>query len=262
MEDSSPVPIRKQVGASAHHLPAPSTYCSKEPNPSFPSALPSSRVPLQSSVQIQRMLHYQAQLANSLSSLMKTPAISLTSAQKRRIRRRKRLLASAPDQSREMAPAPDQSRCSQWGLLFQCPARRGILFPRQTQRGLLFLRVVQGGPQIPSPALFRLLHLRRSHLALLSPLILSSSPSPPPERPPVSAPPEPILACRSLIPPRRPILHGLPNGRHLHGSPNCRCLFGSQTRSGDLPHLSPVPALHQPPSLPVGTVTAWDVSFK
>ncbi len=111
VEDSSHVPIRKQVGASAHYLPAPSTYCSKEPDPSFPSALPSSSSVLSPDTTDAPL---SSPLANSLSSPMKTPAISLTSAQKRKIRRRKRLLA----------PAPDQSRCSQWGLLFQCPARK------------------------------------------------------------------------------------------------------------------------------------------
>lgn len=47
--------------------------------------------------------------ADLLSSPMMTAAISLTSAQKRRMKR-KRLLALAPDQSQEMALAPDQSR--------------------------------------------------------------------------------------------------------------------------------------------------------
>ncbi len=81
VEDSHPVPTRKHVGASAHHKPAPSTYCSNEPAPYIPPML---RWVLPSSSLVLSPKTVAAPLSGLLATPLSSPTIaaasSLTSA--------------------------------------------------------------------------------------------------------------------------------------------------------------------------------------
>ncbi len=81
VEDSHPVPTRKHVGASAHHKPEPSTYCSNEPAPYIPPVPSLSSPKFLSSPQPKTVaVPLSGLLATPLSSPTIAAASSLTSA--------------------------------------------------------------------------------------------------------------------------------------------------------------------------------------